>query len=391
MMDGGCGSGAEVGTPLVKLVRLNAIMGSLETIGTIERTASAYIRRIGKIFALLGESMENVYFMGYSRGAAVALQTLSMTKKDGYGTDDEKYAWTQHVKGLISLGGVLFGTEAADTIFYSGHVNQLLTELLTSTVEMVDYSQEGDFGSMAHAKEVAGNTKLFMDMGVELAQIGSQKPISKEMNAEFRELGAPSPDYMKTAKMIVKFLFGTFHLKEAVSEYYENIRKFKIVVNYLRDAIVELTTHERLSWWANHIIPTEGMQYLSVGATMGDPRSLKAKQAEASFNILQLSDSADFQALRAFYYDLWKDSSGKQLNDGQVCVDRAMFWPSLVKALNPKQPDFRNTFLGIHGGHHWNLALPNIFDSKVDPFPRDVMVEAIATFIAQDLGSKSAA
>lgn len=42
-------------------------------------------RRIGKIFALLGESMENVYFMGYSRGAGVALQTLSMTKKDGFG------------------------------------------------------------------------------------------------------------------------------------------------------------------------------------------------------------------------------------------------------------------------------------------------------------------
>ena len=57
------------------------------------------------------------------------------------GTDDEKYAWTRHVKGMISLGGVLFGTEAADTIFYSGHVNQQLTALLTSTVEMVDYSQ----------------------------------------------------------------------------------------------------------------------------------------------------------------------------------------------------------------------------------------------------------
>lgn len=39
-------TGAEPGTPLVKVVRLNAIMGSLETIGTLERTASAYIRWI---------------------------------------------------------------------------------------------------------------------------------------------------------------------------------------------------------------------------------------------------------------------------------------------------------------------------------------------------------
>jgi len=377
-------SGAPPGTALVKLVRLNAIMGSLETIGTIERTATAYIRRISKVFALLGESMENVYILGYSRGASVALQMLSMTKKDGVAHDDSKYAWTKHVKGLVSLGGVLFGTEAADTIFYNGHVNKKICDLLTSTIETVAYSHEGDFGSMAHAQEVASNTKLFMEMSVELALIASKKEISKNMNAEFKDLGAPSPDYMKTAKMMTKFLFGTFHLKEAVSEYYENIKKFKVVVNYMEDAVVELTTHERMRWWSSHTIPVEGMQYLSIGATMGDPRSLKTKE-HASFNILQLSDSADFQALRGFYYDLLTDSFGKQLNDGQVSVDRAMFWPALVKQLNPKQPDFRSTFLGIHGGHHWNLALPNVFDGTQDPFPRDVMVEAIATFISQDI------
>ena len=318
-------SGVDEGTPLVKIVRLNAIMGSLETIGTVERTAKAYVRRIAKVFALLGESMENVYFMGYSRGASVALQVLSTTKKDGVGTDDWKFAWTQHVKGMVSLGGVLFGTEAADTIFYDGHVNKLLCDLLTSTVEMVDYSQEGDFGSIAHAREVAANTKLFMDMSVELAQIMGKKNISKEMSVEFADLGAPSPDYIKTAKMLIKFLFGTFHLKEAVSEYYENIKKFKVVVTYLADAVVELTTHERMRWWSQNVIPVDNMQYLSVGATMGDPRNVKQKsQHDQSFNILQLSDSADFQALRAFYYDLLTDSFGKRLNDGQVSLSLSL-------------------------------------------------------------------
>lgn len=43
-MSTGLLAGAVPGRPLVKLVRLNAIMGSLETIGTLERTASAYIR-----------------------------------------------------------------------------------------------------------------------------------------------------------------------------------------------------------------------------------------------------------------------------------------------------------------------------------------------------------
>ena len=41
-----------------------------------------------------------------------------MTKKDGKVGDDAKYAWTKDVRGLMSLGGVLMGTEAADTIFY---------------------------------------------------------------------------------------------------------------------------------------------------------------------------------------------------------------------------------------------------------------------------------
>ena len=78
--------------------------------------------------------------------------------------------------------------------------------------------------------------------------------------------------------------------QEAVSEYYENIKKFKVVVNYLEDAIVELTTHERVRWCyvslshslslslslscsrarslslcrSTHTIPVEGMQYLSI-------------------------------------------------------------------------------------------------------------------------------
>ena len=54
---------------------------SLETIGTLERTASAYIRRITKVFALMGDGMENVYFMGYSRGASVALQAQILNRQ----------------------------------------------------------------------------------------------------------------------------------------------------------------------------------------------------------------------------------------------------------------------------------------------------------------------
>jgi len=34
-----------------------------------------------------------------------------------------------------------------------------------------------------------------------------------------------------------------------------------------------------------------------------------------------------------------------------------------------------------------HASAQNIFDGTVDPFPRDVMVEAIATFLAQEIAA----
>jgi len=90
------------GTALVKLVRLNAIMGSLETIGTIERTATAYIRRISKVFALLGESMENVYILGYSRGASGVLYLCTYMLMIYYVTD-----YIRRISKVFELHSVL--------------------------------------------------------------------------------------------------------------------------------------------------------------------------------------------------------------------------------------------------------------------------------------------
>ena len=59
------------GTPLVRLVRLNAIMGSLETVGTVERSSKTYLRRLTKVFNVIGEKLTNVYLFGYSRGGTV--------------------------------------------------------------------------------------------------------------------------------------------------------------------------------------------------------------------------------------------------------------------------------------------------------------------------------
>eukprot|EP00961_Rhodomonas_salina_P036641 492326-Rhodomonas_salina.3 len=41
-----------------------------------ERTSTMYIRRLSKVFNIMGPALTNCYIVGYSRGAAVALDTL---------------------------------------------------------------------------------------------------------------------------------------------------------------------------------------------------------------------------------------------------------------------------------------------------------------------------
>ncbi|EKX37761.1 hypothetical protein GUITHDRAFT_116068 [Guillardia theta CCMP2712] len=240
------------GHPLIHLVRFNTPMGSLETMGTIERSSTTFLRRLTKVMRIMGGELKDLYLVGYSRGAAVALELLVQARKS-----PKLFPWVRRVRGVVSLGGVIYGTEAADTVTQD-HLHKKILESVLETVEHVDYSHEGDFGSVGHAKDI-----------------------------------------------------------------------------------------------------------------------------QSPFNIVDfLSSSADFLVLRAFFHDLYNATKGKQINDGQVCYDRTMFWPSLIT--NSKQKPFKGTFLGILGAHHWSIALPSVFDGQSSNFPREVLLETLATFLAHE-------
>ena len=58
---------------------------------------------------------------------------------------------------------------------------------------------------------MAGNTKLFLDMSVELANIVSKKNTSKEMASEFNELGAPSPGLRLICIYVYAYIYIHIH------------------------------------------------------------------------------------------------------------------------------------------------------------------------------------
>ncbi len=58
------------------VLRFSAITGSLETLGTEEESMEPYMRRLDKYFRIMGRIPNRIHFVGYSRGALVALETL---------------------------------------------------------------------------------------------------------------------------------------------------------------------------------------------------------------------------------------------------------------------------------------------------------------------------
>ena len=109
-------------------------------------------------------------------------------------------------------------------------------------------------------------------------------------------------------------------------------------------------------------------------ATQGD----SASQLHRDFTFH--GESLDFRTNRMFYYDLYT-THGEELNDGQVPVSRALFWPSLIQYLNPQQHRAQFTMLGVACVNHWAIAMDKVFDVEKNPFPRDVLLNSIGTFL----------
>jgi len=97
--------------------------------------------------------------------------------------------------------------------------------------------------------------------------------------------------------------------------------------------------------------------------------------------------SLDYRSLRTAYFDL---STGEQLQDGRVAVQRSRFLPDVHAGMNRAQQPLKTHFLGTVGAHHFGLSFPRALPTrdgmKANPFPRTLLLEAIARFVAHTEG-----
>ena len=172
--------------------------------------------------------------------------------------------------------------------------------------------------------------------------------------------------------------------------------KLKIFISKTLAGLEGLRTREHLKWWQSNTVPTAGLKYYSIGATMTDPRrsNLDRSMVENSPN-LQIT-SNDFKIGLKSYRSMMLEPSASSFNydqvtslhDGNVPLQRAMFWPKLLASLNPAN-QLETEFLGIVGVNHFALAHAHgSGDTFQNPFPRTALLKSIAAKVSFDSQKK---
>ena len=95
----------------------------------------------------MNDIQSRIHFLGYSRGANIALETL-VRSRDRI----KHHPWSNNIKSVVSLGGVLWGAEIADTTLIEGHPNKHALDLLLTCAGALDYSHRGDMGTLNHVR-----------------------------------------------------------------------------------------------------------------------------------------------------------------------------------------------------------------------------------------------
>lgn len=365
------------GESLANLVLMKAPRLSLESVGPLDTAADKIERRLTKIFQILGETPRNLVIIGYSRGTPVALELLSHAE-DAAGL--AKAPWLSNVKAMIALGGVNYGTDAADEAFNLRHRATPPTEakLMAAIQGMVNSMKEIPAGVsvVERARQVVANsvaigkaTATFLAMGKAIKTL--QPPASA---------GNPPPNPQDILHVAFQVAFQEFQLQKFGSEYNLNVRRFRRILTDAVEAVHELTSGARLDWWRHHTIPTSDIRYYSISGVMYNPPSAD----NVSFNPKDPDD-----VTLAFQFAQFAKLNGNQLNDSQMDTIRVRFWPEIAQLLNPAQSPFRASFLGVVGTHHWGLALDGVAmpPSRKDlfnPFPRASLLKAFGATVVQD-------
>lgn len=364
--------------PLVNVILLYPRRGTLETLGDISDAADIYLRRLDKAFQVIPESRtKNLFLLGYSQGAPVALDLLVKARADA-----SRHPWAARIKGMISLAGVVYGSGLADQAIQDDRSSEHeLLRIMKDLSESLEVDEDGDTENDKAEKKLR-NTGRWTSAVAKLAQIAvTGPPAPPGLEREVEHADAIDLGYLfRTVKSV---LFDMFKLDEA-GEYFDNVRRFKVLARAAIVGAEGLSTASRLDWWRTHVVPSD-VVYFSVAGSMPDAMRKGAPALPFLKSPYYGMKTADYPGLRKSFYGLF-ETSGVELNDSQVTVPKARFWPELSRHLNPAQPRFRAHFMGVVGTHHWGVALHGVAQSRHDKrnhFPRTVLLEAMAAFVLE--------
>lgn len=355
--------------PAVRYVVLNTPKWSFESMGKIGSTAKVFNRRLSKFFKIM-DDLQNVVLVGFSRGTAIALEMLSQA-------EHHKLPWRSKIKAMVTLGGTTYGGLLGDEIARKGSPVRSWYEAIAD--DLYDGLREA---SGNRAKFLAGikNTSTFVrahrrTMNA-LSSIRSQELLQWVKESRRANL-SPFGDLIKEARD--KFL------SNPIRDFNLNVRKLKRFLSAFAWSIYELSTSQRMEWWKNNTLPSH-IRYYAIAATMAGKGTVVNGVSLAENKFAYSFPSIDFLSFQS-WYQLAVDASQAMLNDGQVYLHQARFWPKFSSQLN-KENTFlqqQSRFLGVLGTSHTAMALPRILNKTDNPFPRKALLKAIAAFVAMDL------
>jgi len=349
------------GKPVVKVVILRTILGSLESVGTNQNTAAQFNRRLQKYVNLTGD--QNLVLLGYSRGTPLALEMVTQAQA-------QNLPFLSRVKAVVSYAGVVSGSALADI---TDDPSTDSGAMLNAVIKLRNELQTAD-SIWDRATKRTHNTQAVAALGFTIAKHSPFDPKGILYNVR-------SGDFRSIAILVAK-VAAELGLKDLLG-FNDHVIRTKKFIDEVLKAVNELKSSSRTQWWQTHTLPKH-IQYRSLVASMVDPEN--SAEEKAIYDSKEgYSDSLDDKSLIGNMRS-YKQITGIALNDSQVAVHQSLFLPNVISTLNPANTGLDIKPMGVLQTHHWGVALQvvnKMNDGRLNPFPREKVLWALAAYINQ--------
>ena len=349
------------GQPLVKLVILRTLLGSMESVGSNNEKALIFNRRLQKYLNIMKD--QNIVLLGYSRGTPLALEMITQAERN-------RLPYLASVKGVVSYAGVIGGSALADvTDDPNSESGQQLAaaRLLLSKLQLSNSLLDRPGKRLANA----GAINEFLFTFAKTSQFDPNAFLETARAGDFKTVMA------LIAKMVTELGF------KDVLDFNGHVNRMKTFITQILTAVEGLKSKSMIAWWKTHRLP-KNIKYYSLAAAMVDPsQSADAKtifESQSGYND-SLDDKSLLENQRAY-----TKVTGVSLNDSQVAVYQSLFLPEVIKTLNPQNAGLSMESLGLLETHHWGVALQvvnKMKDGRTNPFPRERVLLALAAYLNQ--------